>query len=158
MYMLCRRDAAADCGRILRNSNGQWIGGFSRHLESYGAYLAKLWGVLEGLILARERGITKLEVQVDSIIVVQTLNSTHISSTVGWRLIQEIWQLLELDCWEIRICSHSYHEANACADALANMGCDNEPGLCVYEQCTTSLSSLLLKDVMGISTPSVISV
>jgi hypothetical protein len=57
---------AADCGGLLRNSNGQLIGGISRHLGLFNAYLADLWGVLDGLRLSRERGITKLKVQVDS--------------------------------------------------------------------------------------------
>ncbi|MCI38130.1 ribonuclease H protein, partial [Trifolium medium] len=120
------------------------------------AYLAELWGVLDGLRLAREQGITKLKVQADSRVVVQTLNSSNTGSTVGWRLIWEIRQLLALD-WEIRI-FHTYREANACADALASMGCDHGPGLRVYEQCPASFSSLLLMDVMGITTPRVISV
>jgi ribonuclease HI len=120
------------------------------------AYLTELWGVIDGLRLARDRGITKLKVQVDSRVVVQTLNSSNTGSVVGWRLIREIRQLLALD-WEIRIC-HIYREANACADALANMGCDQGLGLRVYEQCPASLSSLLLMDVMGIATPRVISV
>ncbi|GAU22367.1 hypothetical protein TSUD_106950 [Trifolium subterraneum] len=76
-------------------------------------------------------------------------------SVVGWRLIQEIRRLLVMD-WEVRIC-HSYRESNACVDALANLGCDHESGKRVYEQCPASLSSLLLADVMGITTPRVIS-
>jgi hypothetical protein len=88
---------------------------------------------------------------------VRTLNSSNIGSIVGWRLIREIRQLLALD-WEIRIC-HIYCEANACANTLANMGCDQEPGLHVYEQqCPASLSSLLLMDVMDIATSRVISI
>jgi hypothetical protein len=73
-----------------------------------------------------------------------------------WRLIQEIRQLLSLD-WEIIVC-HSYRKANACADALANMGCEHGPELRVYDQCPASLISLLQADVMGITTPRVISV
>ena len=34
--------------------------------------------------------------------------------------------------WDIKVC-HSYHEANACADALANMGCNHEAILIFYE-------------------------
>jgi hypothetical protein len=58
--------------------------------------------VIDGLRLARDRGITKLKVQVDSRVVVQTLSSSNTGSVVGWRLIREIRQFLALD-WEIRI-------------------------------------------------------
>ncbi|MCI74087.1 ethylene responsive transcription factor 1b, partial [Trifolium medium] len=51
---------------------------------------------------------------------------------------------------------HSYREANACADTLANMGCEHGPGLRLYDQCPPRLSSLVLADVMGIATPRII--
>jgi ribonuclease HI len=92
-----RRDVAAGCGGLLHNSNGQWICGFSRHIGMCSAYLAELWGVIDGLRLAHDRGIAKLKVQVDPRVVVQTLNSSNIGSTVRWRLIREIRQLLALD-------------------------------------------------------------
>jgi len=57
----------------------------------------------------------------------------------------------------VKIC-HSYREANSCADALANMGCEHTPGLRVYEQCQARLGSLVLVDVMEIATPRVISI
>ncbi|GAU38444.1 hypothetical protein TSUD_151670 [Trifolium subterraneum] len=75
-----KMDVAAGCGELLRNSHGQWIGGFSRHLGIYRAYLAELWGVFDGLRFAWESGITKLKVQVDSPVVVYTLNSSNIGN------------------------------------------------------------------------------
>jgi ribonuclease HI len=118
------------------------------------AYIAGLWGVYDGLCLARQIGATKVRVHVDSSVVVQTLNNTNGGSVVRWRLVQEIRRLLALE-WEIKVC-HSYCEANMCADALANMGCDHGPRLRRYAQCPTRLSSLLLADVMGIATPRII--
>ncbi|PNY11317.1 ribonuclease H, partial [Trifolium pratense] len=78
-----KNGATAGCGAILRNSHGQWISGFSRNLGRCNAYLAELWGVFDGLRLARERGITKLKVHVDSQIVVQTLNSNKMIGLWG---------------------------------------------------------------------------
>ncbi|GAU25840.1 hypothetical protein TSUD_31040 [Trifolium subterraneum] len=69
---------------------------------------------------------------------------------MGWK----IRRMLALD-WEIKVC-HSYREANACVDALANMGCEHCPGLRIYDQCPVSLRNLLLSDTMGITTPRVI--
>jgi hypothetical protein len=90
----------------------------------------------------------------DSSIVVHTLNNTIGGSVVEWRLVQEIRRLLALD-WDIEVC-HSYCEANACADTLANMGCEHGPGIRLNEHCSSRLSSLLLDDTMGITTPRVI--
>jgi hypothetical protein len=52
---------------------------------------------------------------------------------------------------------HSYREENACVDALVNLGCDHNLGLRVYDQCSSRVSLLLLADVMGITTPKIIS-
>ncbi|GAU30080.1 hypothetical protein TSUD_332490 [Trifolium subterraneum] len=131
------------------------LGGFSRHLGWCNAYLAELWGFLDGLKFTYERGHKKIELHIDSNVVVETLHSARDGIVVGWRIIQEIRRLLALD-WDVKIC-HSYREASACVDALANLGCDHGPGLGVYEQCTPRVSLLLLADVTGITTPKTIS-
>ncbi|PNX57174.1 ethylene responsive transcription factor 1b [Trifolium pratense] len=83
----------------------------------------------------------------DSRIVVQTLNNTKNGSVMGWRLIKEIRRLLALK-WEIKVC-HSYREANACADALANMGCEHDHGLQIYDQCHVSLRNFVISGYYG---------
>jgi ribonuclease HI len=115
-----------------------------------------LRGVYEGLCLARNFGATKFKVQVDSSVVNNTLNSSNRVSVIGWRLIQEIWKLLSLD-FEIKV-RHSYREANVCADALVNMGCEHCLKLRLYDHCPLRLSLLLLADVLRIAIPRIISV
>jgi hypothetical protein len=66
--LLCNNFAG--CGGLLRNSNGQWLGGFSRHLGTCTAYIAELWGVLDGLKFAYVRGFKKIELHIDSNVVV----------------------------------------------------------------------------------------
>jgi len=68
--------------------------------------------------------------------------------------LQHIARLLEMD-WEVTVC-HSYHEANKCVDALANMGCDGGEFLIIYEHCPTHVRHLLLADIVGVSTPRLI--
>jgi hypothetical protein len=38
-------------------SNGNWICGFAKSLGTCNAFVAELWGVLEGLNLARVQGV-----------------------------------------------------------------------------------------------------
>ncbi|CAJ2664280.1 unnamed protein product [Trifolium pratense] len=142
------------CGGLIRECQGNWCGGFSKKLGNCSAYEVELWGVYEGLRLAWERGFKKVELRVDSMVVAYTLKNGSKGSVVGWRLVQQIRRFLELD-WEIKIC-HSYREANKCADALANIGCQQESTLMIYEHCLAQLSSLLLADVMEIATPRLI--
>nr|ABN08768.1 Polynucleotidyl transferase, Ribonuclease H fold [Medicago truncatula] len=132
-----KRDIPTGSGGLFRNAEGKWISGFSHNLSRCNAYLSELCGVFDGLQIARERGFSKVELHVDSSVVVWTLQTTKDGS------------------WEVKIC-HSYREVNSCADTLANMDCEHAPGLRVYEQCPARLSSMLLADVMGITTSRVI--
>jgi ribonuclease HI len=71
-----RGHTVASCGGLLRNSNGYWLGGFSKYLGRYSAYIVELWGVHDGLCLARDKGATTVIVHLNSSIVVHTLNCT----------------------------------------------------------------------------------
>jgi hypothetical protein len=64
-------------------------------------------------------GFLKVELNIDSIAVVQVVKERRINSTLGVALARQIWKLLDLD-WTVEI-SHTYREANKCADALANL-------------------------------------
>jgi len=52
----------------------------------------------------------------DSKVVVKNLTSDGDVGAAGFRLLQKIRQLLELD-WEVKVC-HTYREANFCVDAF----------------------------------------
>ncbi|PNX90804.1 ethylene responsive transcription factor 1b [Trifolium pratense] len=97
------------------------IGGFAKYVGMCNAFVAELWGVLEGLRLVRRLGFNKVELNIDSQAVVQAIKSNCSNSLVGGSLLKQIWRLLEID-WEVEV-SHVYREANKCADALANIGC-----------------------------------
>jgi hypothetical protein len=43
----------ARCGGVICCSNGVWRGGFAKNLGVCSAYVAKLWGVLEGFRCAK---------------------------------------------------------------------------------------------------------
>lgn len=44
----------ATAGGVLRDSDGQWCGGFALNIGLCSAPLAELWGVYYGLYMARE--------------------------------------------------------------------------------------------------------
>jgi hypothetical protein len=69
-------------------------------------------------------------------------------------LVKHIWRLLELD-WEVEV-SHTYREANRCADALSIIGCSADYETLTYEVCPYHLSELLAADCTGLSTPRLI--
>lgn len=72
-------------------------------------------------------------------------------STGGRALVNKIKMLLDGD-WNVHI-HHIDREANACADALANLGCEGSFNMTMYKQPPAFLGQLLLADRMGVSTP-----
>ncbi|PNX60381.1 ribonuclease H, partial [Trifolium pratense] len=119
-------------------------------LGTCNAFVTELWGVLEGLNLARVKGYRAVKLCIDSDVVVKVLKDGKTRRVVGWQLIHKIQNLIEFD-WEVKVC-HSYSEASRCADVLENMGCDNDVPWHLFDICPSKISRLLLADVSGVST------
>ncbi|EOY11431.1 Uncharacterized protein TCM_026608 [Theobroma cacao] len=68
-YQKSTKQAAA--GGVLRDSLGQWRGGYTMRLRRCTAYWAELWGECRGLKHAWDLGFRRIVLQVDSKIVVQ---------------------------------------------------------------------------------------
>ncbi|CAJ2630505.1 uncharacterized protein LOC123911572 [Trifolium pratense] len=118
----------AGCGGVLRDQAGTWIMGFAKHVGNATAYIAELWGVYEGLKLARRRGFERVELRIDSMVVVRSIQGQKVGSVA----------------------------ADKVADALATMGCSLKETR-VLEEPSFDLEQLCLADVLGVSTPHVIS-
>jgi len=80
-----------------------------------------LWGLYQELCLAKNQGVLKLEVQMDSAVIVSSLSLGREGSKTGWTLIKKIKVILIAD-WDVKII-HVYPKANWYADVLGNMGC-----------------------------------
>ncbi|GAU27609.1 hypothetical protein TSUD_271500 [Trifolium subterraneum] len=98
-------------GWVKLNTNGAYKEGLQQDV---------LWGTLEGLRYARQKGYNKIEVNVDSMVVESVLRMKGRGSPQGRALTSRIRQLLDLE-WEV-VVKHSYREANKCPNMLANIG------------------------------------
>ncbi|MCI09825.1 putative non-LTR retroelement reverse transcriptase, partial [Trifolium medium] len=150
----CKDNNIAGCGGIIRGNQGEWLGGFSKGVGVCSAFVAELWGVLEGLSYARRMRFTHVELNIDSITLVQVIKSGILSSPIGLSLVKRIRRLLELD-WDVKI-AHAYRESNKCADVLANIGCTLDREIIFYDSCPSQIKDLLLANEMGITTPRMI--
>jgi ribonuclease HI len=65
--------------------------------------VAELWGVYEGLKYVKNMGFTAVEVNVDSLAVVEALKRKTKSNVTGGALINQIRQIMNLD-WEVDRC------------------------------------------------------
>ncbi|CAA7040260.1 unnamed protein product [Microthlaspi erraticum] len=71
----------ATAGGVIRDGDGQWHGGFSLNIGRCTAPMAELWGVYYGLCIAWEKGVSRLEVEVDSSLVVGFLQTGSVTHT-----------------------------------------------------------------------------
>ncbi|GAU32235.1 hypothetical protein TSUD_53620 [Trifolium subterraneum] len=88
---------ASGCGGILRHDNGTWIAGFAKFLGNTTTYMAEIWGLYESLCLARNLGITRLEVQVDSEALVKAIQGSNVGGNMYWNIMKKIQELLNLN-------------------------------------------------------------
>ncbi|KAK2371494.1 heat shock 70 kDa protein [Trifolium repens] len=115
---------SAECGGLIRGSNGKWLGGFSKFVGSCSVCVAKLWGVLEELKYTWNLGFKLVEFHIDfQVVVVKIIQEDGTSSPSCWSLVRRIQQFIERE-WEIKI-QHFYCEANKCDDILPNLGCNS---------------------------------
>jgi ribonuclease HI len=63
---------------------------FAKYVGYGTTYLAALWGVYEGLQVARRMNFHRVELHVDSMVVVQVFNSNKRSSLRGRALVEKI--------------------------------------------------------------------
>ncbi|KAL9859832.1 putative RNA-directed DNA polymerase [Arabidopsis thaliana] len=106
----------AAAGGVLRESNGEWRRGFAINIGICSAPLAELWGVYYGLYMAWECKVSRLELEVDSEVVVGFLRTCISESHPLSFLIRMCYSFISRD-WIVRI-SHKYREANRLADSF----------------------------------------
>lgn len=63
----------ASAGGLIRDSQGNWIGGFYTNIGRCTCFEAELWGLREGLLLCRNLNIQNLHVELDSASIVSML-------------------------------------------------------------------------------------
>ncbi|KAG7591719.1 Ribonuclease H-like superfamily [Arabidopsis thaliana x Arabidopsis arenosa] len=141
----------AAAGGVLRQGDGSWYGGFSLNVGICSAPLAELWGVYYGLYIAWERKITRLELEVDSGLVVGFLTAGISDSHPLSFLVRLCYGFLSRD-WIVCI-SHVYREANRLADGLANYAFSLPLGFHAFTVCPELVYPVMLEDKNGSAYP-----
>ncbi|KAL9862399.1 putative RNA-directed DNA polymerase [Arabidopsis thaliana] len=139
----------ATAGGALRDEEGNWNGGFVLNIGICTAPLAELWGVYYGLYIAWERRVARLELEVDSEIVVGFLTSGISDSHPLSFLVRLCYGFLSRD-WLVRV-SHVYREANRLADGLANYAFSLPLGFHSFNFPPDIVNPILLEDANGVS-------
>ncbi|KAH1083388.1 hypothetical protein J1N35_023149 [Gossypium stocksii] len=106
----------AGAGGLIRDSNGNWIAGFSRFIGSSMPLQAELWGIADGMKLAWDLRYRKLVMEIDSSIALDLLGDVNaINSPLS--MIRSSNDLRNRP-WEVIFCK-IYREANRAAPLQA---------------------------------------
>jgi ribonuclease HI len=113
----------ASPGGILRDSNGNWLRGFSHKLGITNSLVAELWGVKDGLLLARDLNIRKLIIESDAKSIMDILKTENLGNNVfhPYSALINDCKYLILSFKEAFV-QHAHCESNFCADILAKEG------------------------------------
>ncbi|KAJ0089466.1 hypothetical protein Patl1_13454 [Pistacia atlantica] len=134
-------------GGLLRTNEGQWIYGYTRNIGRCSALIAEAWAILDRLELAWKLGFKRIELESDSLTLVNSLSFHESQDSLEKQVIKRIKRWLRED-WEIHI-HHVYLEGNKCADFLANLSFSFDPELYVLESAPFGIDRLLRNDASG---------
>ncbi|CAA7032614.1 unnamed protein product [Microthlaspi erraticum] len=141
----------ATAGGVLRDERGHWRCGFALNIGICSAPLAELWGVYYGLWIAWEQRAQRVELEVDSEVVVRFLTTRIGEENPLSFLVRLCHGFISRD-WIVRI-SHVHREANRLADGLANYAFSLSYGFTAFDSVPDVVNPLLLEDLAGVSGP-----
>ncbi|KAG8500362.1 hypothetical protein CXB51_004181 [Gossypium anomalum] len=109
---------------------GKWILGYNRFLGKSSVFVAKLWGILDGLFLLRKKGHDRVLVLSNKLEVVKVIYDRN-SVEPSISLVKRIQHILsQEERWFVR---HILRENNQATDTLVKMAFANEKELRLYE-------------------------
>ncbi|KAL4335710.1 hypothetical protein GQ457_07G012060 [Hibiscus cannabinus] len=138
-------DQRAVVGGVYRDSDGEWIYGFSRNIGRCSVVLAELWAILEALRRAWEKGYRFVVLESDCADAVQMILGNS-EVFVGHSLVAVIQSFIRRD-WQLSI-SWIPRDCNKCADRLVALGRGQTAAVVDYATPPIELFELVMEDAM----------
>jgi ribonuclease HI len=132
-------------GEVIRNHIGEWVGGFSRAIGATTSVQAELRALKDGLELAIDLGILNLEIEIDSLVAVELVNSITSPNVFLSAIVTDCKSLME--SFELCSLKHIFREANGCADLLAKTGCVQSSDFLAFSNAPAHVLEALAFDV-----------
>ncbi|KAJ1414415.1 Ribonuclease H-like superfamily [Sesbania bispinosa] len=140
-------DAAS--GAILRDGNGAWLSGITRHIWHTSITMAELWAFRDAITHSISRGDDYIWFESDSAAAVSFVKLGVSSHHPCFALVSSIRH--DLQHFQHIYISHVYREGNFAADFLARIGHSFQLDSHVLPEPPPSLSTLLFGDSVGVS-------
>jgi ribonuclease HI len=107
--------------------------------------VAELIALKDGLLLAIDLEILNLEIEMDSLVAVDLINSSITSNAFLSTIVTDCRYLIErFEFWSLK---HTFREANGCADLLAKSGCVQQLDLVYFPNAPAHVLEALTFDV-----------
>ena len=130
-------------GGIIKDHDGQWLKGFARPLGCSNSCMAELWALRDGLLLAKEMGLSNLIIEMDALSIVLLMNN-NTANLLMEPLLTDCRNLLsKIPNKQI---VHIYREANQCADALAKLGASSVDSFVIFLYPLPVVESIIASD------------
>ncbi|KAF7821450.1 ribonuclease H [Senna tora] len=139
------------CRGVIRDSNGNWLAGFSRSLGRGNSLLAELWGFKTGLQLAWNRGFQNIVLEGDCKMAIDLISRDQDTAYPLFLIISEIRVLMSKFC--IFSLKHVFREGNRVADVLSNHSHKALIGETLFENVPPFCSLVFQDDGRGVSFP-----
>ena len=123
--------------------DGKRVKGYARGIGHTNSFMAELWALRDGLILARETRLNNLIIELDALSIVILMNN-EAENVIMEPLLSDCRNLLKQIPKKRKI--HSYREANQCADALAKLGAQSFTHFVVFCNPPLVVETLLVFD------------
>lgn len=141
----------AACGGVIRDTYGNMIVAFAKHLGDCSSLQAELWAIFYGVQLAKDRGFDRLKVESDSMIAINFLNKDCVTSHVCYPLVRAILNICQdgmLVSW-----SHTLREANQVVDALSKYGLSMNVQFRIFDVIPSFIALPIMADVSSTHFP-----
>ncbi|CAN0892042.1 Putative ribonuclease H protein At1g65750 [Linum grandiflorum] len=142
-------NGAASDGGILRDPNGITQATFAANMGICTITRVEIRAAIYGLQLAWELGYRKVNLQLDSQVVVSYLNQSDISDPQHRSCILELKQLLNRH-WDVLV-THTYIEGNCMADLQAHHGHSLSFGFHKLHTVNFEIINCIQADMFGVS-------
>ncbi|KAL4351251.1 hypothetical protein GQ457_06G013060 [Hibiscus cannabinus] len=142
---LSHSSGVGSVGGVVRDHSGAFLFSYSKSIGTTTVLQAELWGILEGLRIARDRGCVRIQVQSDSADAINLLSPP--SMLCPFSLVRSIAIFCAGDC-DI-VFSTIPREANMVADFMSKL--DSSSSIAIYDSVspTSGLRDLLHRDSFG---------
>ncbi|CAL1372532.1 unnamed protein product [Linum trigynum] len=139
----------AGAGGVVRDTLGNWAGGFVANIGSATACLAELWAIYYGLEITWRLGYRVVRVASDSQLAVQLIKNRQDPIHPYATLLGLIRRKLSQD-WLVSL-SHTYREGNRVADWLSKHSLVYPYGLHELTSPPSGVVPLLRDDMLGVT-------